>query len=379
MDNLTEAQLLELFEDKSNFDDLVDYFILHNPHCIDSKILFEDNDNESNYMTIKGIYYYYGIIVEEDIAFAIKLFQRAINLNNSMAMNCLAYCYKNGNGVQKDIDNAIKLFQKAIELNNSDAMFNLAICYEDGNGVDQDINHAIDLYQKAINLNNSDAMNNLGEYYFYDNHVEQHTYKAIELFKRAIDLNNSFAMTNLAICYKNSIGVKKDISKTIELLHRAVDLNNPHAMDYLACCYENEIGVEQNIEKSIDLYYKSGKNQKGDELCIQNFDIINKYNTEKQINAKLFEEYILLISKLDYEININDLQYLNEPVNTKEYFYDWLELKKMNKELEELNKRMNIEIDFFLVKMDIKYRPGGLGYEEAKKDFESLLKIENNI
>jgi len=407
MDNLTEAQLLELFEDKSNFNDLVDYYILQYPQYIDLKIIFEDNDSESNYITIQGIYYEYGIIVKKDIKKAINLYQRAIDLNNSIAMTCLAnyyeYCgydiqyqsmiellqravnlnnpnamthlafHYDGCGIEEDIEYAIELYKRAVDLNDSDAMYNLAIHYTDGEFIKQDISKAIKLLQKAVDLNNSEAMNTLAFNYRFGKGVKKDVSKTIKLFQRAIKLNNKYAMNYLAFYYENGIGVKQNIKKAIELVQKAVDLNNPYAKNNLARYYENGIGVEQNFEKATDLYYKNEEKRKGDELCIQDLDIINKYNTEKQINAKLFEKYILLISKLDYEININVFQYLNEPVNTKEYFYDWLELRKMNKELEELNRRMNIEIEFFLVKMDIKYRPGGLGYEEAKKDFKSFV------
>ena len=73
---------------------------------------------------------------------------------------------------------------------------------------------------------------------------------------------------------------------------------------------------------------------------------------------------MLLITELGYENNNDNLQLLDDPKNTKEYFYSWLELKKINEELEEINNHMKTEVEF---------RPGGLGYQEAKEEFESFI------
>ena len=99
---------------------------------INSYLIFVINKfySNSNAIIIIGYMYYIGVYVKQDYDKAIELYNKAIELNNSYAMNNLAYMYEHGKGVKQDYNKAIELYNKAIELNNPYAMNNLAYMYK---------------------------------------------------------------------------------------------------------------------------------------------------------------------------------------------------------------------------------------------------------
>jgi TPR repeat protein len=62
----------------------------------------------------------------KDYAKALDLYNRAIDLGHSGAINNLGFMYHRGQGIPRDFDKAIGLYRQAINLNNSTAMHNLA-------------------------------------------------------------------------------------------------------------------------------------------------------------------------------------------------------------------------------------------------------------
>src|SRR4030065_697958 len=92
-------------------------------------------------ITHLGYMYYYGIGVDKNISKAIELFEQAIKLGDSKAMNALAIIYENKGNNSKSIE----LYEQAIKLGDSYAMTNLAtICLTDNNTP-----KAIELYEQA--------------------------------------------------------------------------------------------------------------------------------------------------------------------------------------------------------------------------------------
>jgi len=123
MDDLTESQLLELFEDDSNFEYLRDYFVLKHTNLICIKAASLENNNY-NFLTLQGLYYSFGIIVKRDYDKAYELYSQSFG--NPIAIDSLGVCYWNGEGVEKDIFKSKELFQRATDLNDDKAMRCLA-------------------------------------------------------------------------------------------------------------------------------------------------------------------------------------------------------------------------------------------------------------
>lgn len=90
-------------------------------------------------LSLRAFMHHHGQGTKVNYSEAIRLYQEAVQLGNSTAMNNLAYMYQRGQGVEVDYDKAIKLYQAAIELNNTAAMDNLAYMYINGQGVNADV------------------------------------------------------------------------------------------------------------------------------------------------------------------------------------------------------------------------------------------------
>lgn len=93
---------------------------------------------------------------------AISCFEKAMVFNNSYAVSNRGYMYHQGLGLSdsKNLGEATRLYQKAVELGNPLAMNNLALLYKQQGGSDN-IAKAIALYQQAIELGHAGAMSNL--------------------------------------------------------------------------------------------------------------------------------------------------------------------------------------------------------------------------
>jgi len=194
-------------------------------------IIYNDLISRPTTPCILASRYLLGILVDKDEAKGIKILDA--NQNCLHCVNLLGHCYDNGIGVEKDISKAVRLYQRAIDMGNPLAMFNLAVCYKYGQGVEKDLSKAVGLYQQAADMGNSNAMNNLGNCYNHGQGVEKDISKAVGLYQRAADMGNPLAMFNLGYCYSNGIGVEKDISKAVELYQRAAEKGDKTALTNL--------------------------------------------------------------------------------------------------------------------------------------------------
>jgi TPR repeat protein len=174
--------------------------------------IYSNFENPHN-VNLLAIMYENGIGVPKNIPKSIELYKQAIKLNNPNAMNNLAYIYSNndvlknipkaielheeGKIVTKNISKAIELYKKAVKLNNSKAMNNLAYIYKNDKYDKYDIQKAIKLYEKAVKLNNPYAMRNLAFIYLYNSNYNINKRDGIKLLLKAIDLELTDANNNL--------------------------------------------------------------------------------------------------------------------------------------------------------------------------------------
>lgn len=93
-------------------------------------------------------------------------YNKAANLGNSNAMECLGGMYQCGIGVQPDINKAIHFFKRAIVVDgNRDALFDLGACYLNGDGVPENLERAFYLMERSAKQGNMVAQYNMGFMY----------------------------------------------------------------------------------------------------------------------------------------------------------------------------------------------------------------------
>ncbi len=184
-------------------------------------------------------------------------FSKTEYLSELEALN-MGYYYFN----KEEYVEAKKMFEIAIEMNNTDAMCFLANMLKGGyKGITIDKGLAKMMIEKAAIQNNGFAMYQLGMMYYDGDIVEKDEVKAIKYFKQSINIlevstqnNNPLALTVLGAMYCEQAEIEdlinvKDIEKGIKLLEKAANQNFVLAMNFLGEIYSEE-GESYNIVKS---------------------------------------------------------------------------------------------------------------------------------
>ena len=221
---------------------------------------------------------------------------------------------------EADFIKAEKFYMKSIEGENHEAMYNLGFIYTIWKSEHE---KAKELFYKAIERGNCNAMKMLGCMYYCGEGFTVNYTKAKQLYEQAIDVGqHPGAMYQLGILYYRGNGVEMDIKKAKDLLKKAIKggYRNAYHM-YFELCEEQKANYDKLAKIAYSLYLQ--------------------HDSTYLLN-KLYHKRTYLIAKVEEEI----------------------ELKKEIKRLKAKVEALQVEID---------YRPGGKGYEQAKEDFNSRL------
>eukprot|EP01105_Mastigella_eilhardi_P002385 TRINITY_DN1292_c0_g1_i5.p1 TRINITY_DN1292_c0_g1~~TRINITY_DN1292_c0_g1_i5.p1 ORF type:complete len:1036 (-),score=274.94 TRINITY_DN1292_c0_g1_i5:72-3179(-) len=184
--------------------------------------------------------------VQEDAALAIRIFQQLSVAGDASgsALNQLARCYLVGAGVTKDPAWAVGLFQRAVDAGHPGARTNLAWCYHFACGVvSRDVVRAVALYASAAEAGSPVAANNLAVCYETGDGVTKDECRAVALFQQGADAGYPSAMHNLARCYMQGLGgLTADPAAAVKLYERAAAMGHAEAMRELARCYKRGTG-----------------------------------------------------------------------------------------------------------------------------------------
>ncbi|MBN8981711.1 MAG: sel1 repeat family protein [Rhizobiales bacterium] len=93
-----------------------------------------------------------------------KMFERAAQGGDPVALNNMGMAYATGDGVPLDYVKARSLFQQAADGNNADAMFQLGLMTEQGDGGPKDDAAARALYEKAAARDQIGALERAGDF-----------------------------------------------------------------------------------------------------------------------------------------------------------------------------------------------------------------------
>jgi len=160
-------------------------------------------------------------------------------MKNNSLFKLYQYTEKNYNLMKK-------YYLMAIELNNSDAMNNLAYHYQT---VEKNYDLMKKYYLMAIGINHSDAMNNLADYY---ENIEENYDLMKKYYLMAIELNHSYAMNKLALYYEEN----EENDQTFVELYKYE--NKESIMNLFNYKFKNNINLDQKYYYSF-LQWKSDK------------------------------------------------------------------------------------------------------------------------
>jgi len=116
---------------------------------------------------------------------AARLYQRAADLGNVMAMHQLGHAYQEGQGVKLDKKKQTKYYRMAADRGHLQSQFNLGNCFYNGNGLAQDYDEAMRFYKLAAEQGFTNAEYHLGCIYETGDRVTRDFAEAARWYERA--------------------------------------------------------------------------------------------------------------------------------------------------------------------------------------------------
>lgn len=295
-------------------------------------------------------------------------------------MTLRGLCHKRGIGTPKDAVVAVDWFRRASALGNSTAMIHLGRCHATGTGVPKDPSEAIAWFRRSAQSGNTLAMNVLGRCYLDADIVTRDRAEAIKWFRKSIDLGSSIGMLNFGACLAE--GDRKD-PVAIEWIKKSVDLGCSHAIWFLAVHFPTSNDVEAR-----ELFRRGA--ERGNPLAMYG-DIEYCLDPEPERAIQQFAEiYQLVISKddpvfdghIDVKISESELRKIfeEEEFEMRNVSYHDLKMKALRQwiPLEDENERLRAKVRALEERIEnlmteYAYRPGQIGYQEARDHFNDLI------
>ncbi len=126
------------------------------------------------------------------------------------AMSNLAGSFALGDGCIKDLALAIRIYQRAADLDSTPAMENLGWCYQVGEGVPQDFRRSVILLKKAAKRGLGISIYHLGLAYYKGEGVRRDLRKAAACFREAARKGETYAQYEYAVCLSDGEGVRRN-------------------------------------------------------------------------------------------------------------------------------------------------------------------------
>ena len=301
-----------------------------------------------------------------------ELRQRCLRSMTPSTMNLLGLCHRE----LDDDAGAVEWFRKSAGLGDSCAMCNLGDCLRLGVGVAVDSGEATRWYEKSASLGNSTAMYRLGNCFSNSNDNQHEDPKrSAEWSQKSADLGNSDAMVDIGICLRHGYGVAKDKTKAVEWFRRSADLGNADAMRHVGDCYLFGTGVAEDEQEAMAWYRKAKTAQSYERLGRLHKDPITSLKYHCRAMGSLSDQWSRsdcrreIIRQLHTELSIEVLQQLIlQEDETEACRNEIASLKTENDALRAENEALKIEVE---------YQPGGTGFDEARRDFESMIADKN--
>jgi hypothetical protein len=170
-------------------------------------------------------------IGEEELA----MLRRNVENGIPAAMRQLGLKYANGNpGLVPSQKKAARLYQRAADLGDVMAMYNIGVSFTKGEGVKIDKKKAVKYYRMATDQGNARAQCNLGICFYKGDGVPQDYVEAFQYFRLAADQGYTEAEHNLGVMYEDGEGTAKNAAEAARWYKRAAAKGDEDAKSALA-------------------------------------------------------------------------------------------------------------------------------------------------
>ena len=321
-----------------------------------------------------GIYSEKGIGVEKNNDLCFRYFSRSATMGDARGMAYLGTCYEEGIGVPMDMDTALYWYRRSAELGDSRGMNYLGVCHDLGTGVPQDHAVAVSWYRRSAQLGDSVSMYHLGMSYEEGTGVDGDVSVAFEWYLKSAGADDGAGMYNVGRCYDNGIGVEEDDVRAFEWYKKSAEADDSDGMWCLAEAYEWGFGTESDPAEALQWYRKSAdKRDVNGMLGLANLldgDPTQKLDALRWRSRALhqLEERLAKGQDIDEDFDLDTIRGLiSSSVHRSEVLELWLRLEKEKPVWEARVRDLEAEVE--TLKTEIDFRPGGCGYEDARRDF----------
>lgn len=272
-----------------------------------------------------------------DLAGARHWMEQAALQNDAGAQFNLAQLYsENLEGVTSDLDKARHWLLKAADNHYSKAQFNLATQYMDGKLFPRDIEKAFQWYLKAADQGDAAAQFNVGLMYSEGQGIEKDQKAAVQWYKKAADQKEPGALYNLGISYYFGNLLEQDREKGQQLIEQAAHLDNPAAQYLMGHFFDQgDESFSRDSNKALTWYRASAEQGYLEAQYSLAVMLANGMGTDKNIQEAAF--WLLLAAEQGQEHAIEGRESIVKLLS--------------NSELETVKKRVDLALSDGLSKV----------------------------
>lgn len=161
----------------------------------------------------------------------------------------LGLTYRKGDGVTQDVAEAIKWFQKAAEQGLADAQHDLGFIHAYGLGVPQNFAEGLKWYRKAAEQNHAAAQLYMGVECLEGAEANQNSGEAMKWFRKAADQNLAEAKFYVGMLYLVGAGVPRDLPESVRWLHQAAEQGDVRSQCRLGVIYSSGEDLPKEVER----------------------------------------------------------------------------------------------------------------------------------
>jgi len=173
-------------------------------------------------------------IKKESLQMAKFWYEKAVENNNTAAMNNLANMYYAAQTVKKDLKKAFELYLRAAKQGDSVSQFNISMMYYGGEYVKQSDKDALFWLTKAANSGLAIAQVRLGTFYREGYSLVNQDYKkALHWYYKAANQDWAEGQYFVGFCYFYGFAVKADNKKAAYWMHKAKINGYSHASTFM--------------------------------------------------------------------------------------------------------------------------------------------------
>ena len=167
--------------------------------------------------------YYYGVVVEKNIANAVEWWEKAADAGNDQALCYLALLYNEGKRVPQDYNKSFEYWERAAQRGVEQSYLFLGDMYRMGQGVKRNYKEAFKWFEKGAEYDERCSFS-LAKMYYEGQGVKRNYDMAFKIWNGLEDKEHYYVQQMMGDCYYEGRGVERDLYKAKEHYGKCLEL-----------------------------------------------------------------------------------------------------------------------------------------------------------